>query len=92
MRRLNLERAAYDAGYSSPRSFARAIGYAEGTVERWLDCKASPSLPARRAIARVLDLSPGADCDSVVESDLDWLLEPEPEVDYLSCLLGRCEG
>lgn len=74
--RCNLEDAIFDAGFGTIRAFARAIGYADGTVRAWLRCAGNPSKPAREAIARVLELSPGADCAGVAEADIDWLLEP----------------
>lgn len=74
--RLNLARAICDAGFSTKEEFGRAIGFTGRAVGGWLRCKAGPSRDARAAIARVLEVSPGADCDEVVESDLEWLLEP----------------
>lgn len=76
LRRPRLERAIRDAGFETNEGFGRAIGFTGSAVGRWIRCLEAPCPGARDAISRVLDLSPGADCDEVRESDLDWLLEP----------------
>ena len=75
-RRAHLERAIRDAGFESNEAFGRAIGFTGSAVGRWLRCEAEPSGAARSAIASVLAISPGADCDEVRDADLDWLLGP----------------
>lgn len=76
--RRRLDRALLEAGFETDAEFAEAIGFSERCVRRWIAGSENPGPVARRAIARVLEVSPGADCDEVVDSDLDWLLEPEP--------------
>ena len=91
-RRLHLERAIREAGFKSNQAFGRAIGFSGAAIGRWLSCETYPCPEARAAIVRVLEVSPGADCDEVVESDLDWLLEPVDEWDELERLLEQCDG
>ena len=90
--RPHLERAIRDAGFGTNEAFGRAVGYSGRAVSDWLECVHTPSQEAGEAIARVLEVSPGADCDEVRESDLDWLLEPVDEIDYIEWALRRCDG
>lgn len=75
LRRRRLERAIFEEGLTW-REFAERAGVHERTVEMWIKCRERPTGGSRRRIADALGLAWGADCDSVWQADVEWLLEP----------------